>query len=93
MPDEKVKRQHREAKKRVAKILEASGYFLVYPLSGVPDIIGMRKCEYRFIRVVIGKPDERDIKVMKGMNVDHPFFCTKETWAWTGGCFDIREVN
>ena len=93
MPDEKVKRQIREARKRAAKILESSHYSIVYPSGFAFDIIGMRKREQRFVRIVIGKPDEHDVRVMQEVDTAHPLICAKEIWAWMDGCFDIQDVE
>jgi len=91
MPDEKIKRRLARAKTRAAEILQQTGYNTIVSDNNIFCVVGSRRKEVRFIRVVIDNITARDIETVKDFRTSG----TKEIWCKqpNDSSFKIEEVS
>ena len=72
------KQRFYRAKKRVARILEQSGYTVMLLENHIFQIEAIRDKEIRKIRIILDKINEKDLEEVR--NYELPLICTKEIW-------------
>jgi hypothetical protein len=90
--DPSIKQRLRRAKKAAIELLEKSGYDIIESNNSTACVVGTRKAETRFIRVVVDVISDEDIKLMKQLRA-HRDTCTKEIWLRKKDGFEMREIG
>lgn len=91
MTDEAIKKRIERAKKRAIEHFKKTGYHIVESNNINFCFIASRKREIRFIRVVIDKITEEDVKKIK--EVELPEYCTREIYCENKDNFEIKEIE
>jgi hypothetical protein len=90
--DPTIKQRLRRAKKAAIELLEKSGYDVIESDNRKVCVIGSRKAETRFVRVVVDEISDKDIKLVEGLRT-HRDTCTKEIWLRQKNGFKMKEIR
>lgn len=91
MSDSAAKRRQARAKQKAIEHFRDLGYKIVKADNAAFSFVAVRRREARFVRVVLDRITEHDIKLAQGY--ESPDACVREIFCQKETRFEIREVR